>query len=106
MFSTWAPTIIAGIGEPPNTVRDRAVVQIELKRKLSSEKVKPLRERDGADLAILPRKLARFIADNEQRLRDADPAALDVDNDRAKDMWGPVARRRRRSGRGLAEARP
>ena len=89
MFSTWAATVIAGIGEPPNTVRDRAVV-IELKRKLSSEKVKPLRERDGADLAILRRKLARFVADNEQRLRDADPAALAVDNDRAKDMWGAL----------------
>lgn len=86
MFSTWAPTVIAGIGDPPSTVRDRAAV-IELKRKLSSEKVKPLRERDGADLAVLRRKLAQFAADNEQRLRNADPAALAVDNDRAKDMW-------------------
>ena len=49
-----------------------------------------MRERDGADLAILRRKLARFVADNEQRLRDADPAALAVDNDRAKDMWEPL----------------
>ena len=89
MFSTWAPTAIAGIGDPPATVRDRAVV-IDLKRKLSSEKVKPLRERDGADLAVLRRKLARFAADNEQRLRYADPAAVAVDNDRAKDMWDPL----------------
>ena len=114
MFSTWAPTVIAGIGEPPNTVRDRAVV-IDLKRKLSSEKVKPLRERDGADLAILRRKIARFVADNEQRLRDADPAALAVDNDRAKDMWEPLLaiadvaggdwpKRAREAGQALAEA--
>ena len=89
LFSTWAPTTIAGIGDPPSTVRDRAVV-IDLKRKLSSETVRPLRERDGADLAILRRKLARFAADNEQRLRNADPAALAVDNDRAKDMWDPL----------------
>ena len=89
LFSTWAASVIAGIGDPPATVRDRAVV-IELKRKLSSEKVKPLRERDGADLAIFRRKLARFVADNEQRLRGADPEALAVDNDRAKDMWEPL----------------
>ena len=89
LFSTWAASVIAGIGDPPATVRDRAVV-VELKRKLSSEKVKPLRERDGADLAILRRKLARFVADNEQRLRGADPEALAVDNDRAKDMWEPL----------------
>ena len=106
--------LIAGIGEPPATVRDRAVV-IELKRKLSSEKVKPLRERDGADLAILRRKLARFTVDNEQRLRSADPEALAVDNDRAKDMWDPLLavadvgggvwrERARRAGRVLSEA--
>ena len=89
LFSTWAPTVIAGIGDPPSTVRDRAVV-IDLKRKLSSEKVKPLRERDGADLAILRARIARFVNDNEQRLRADAPVALDVDNDRAKDMWEPL----------------
>jgi hypothetical protein len=89
LFSTWAPTVIAGIGEPPSTVRDRAVV-IDLKRKLSSEKVRPLRERDGGDLTILRGKIARFVGDNEVRLRNANPAALAVDNDRAKDMWEPL----------------
>ena len=89
LFSTWAPTVIAGIGDPPSTVRDRAVV-IDLKRKLSSEKVRPLRERDGADLAILRSKIARWVGDNEMRLRAHSPAALDVDNDRAKDMWEPL----------------
>ena len=72
LFSTWAPTVIAGIGDPPSTVRDRAVV-IDLKRKLSSETVRPLRERDGADLAVLERKLARFVADNERDCANAEP---------------------------------
>ena len=89
LFSTWAPTVIAGIGDPPNTVRDRAVV-IDLKRKLSSEKVKPLRERDGADLAILRRKLARFVADNEQRLRERRPRGA---GRRQRSRQGHVGRR-------------
>ena len=112
MFSTWAPTVLAGIGDPAATIRDRAVV-IELKRKLSSETVKPLRERDGGDLVIFRRQLARFVADNEQRLRDVIPAPLAIDNDRAKDMWeqllavaevagGDWPKRAREAGQALA----
>ena len=90
LFSTWAPTVIAGIGDPPATIMDRAV-PVDLKRKLSTETVKPLRERDGGDLAILKRKLARFVADNEDALRRIEPKPpLAVDNDRAKDMWDPL----------------
>jgi putative DNA primase/helicase len=90
LFSTWAPTVIAGIGDPPSTIMDRAVA-IELKRKLSSEAVKPLRERDGVDLVVLARKLARFVADNEDALRRIEPKPpLAVVNDRAKDMWDPL----------------
>ena len=90
MFSTWAPTVIAGIGDPPATVIDRAIV-IDLKRKLSTETVAPLRERDGADLGVLKRKIARFVADNETALRAIEPnPPLPVDNDRARDMWEPL----------------
>jgi Protein of unknown function (DUF3631) len=90
MFSTWAPTVIAGIGDPPATVVDRAIV-IDLKRKLSTETVAPLRERDGADLGELKRKIARFVADKETALREIEPdPPLPVDNDRARDMWEPL----------------
>jgi hypothetical protein len=90
MFSTWAPTVIAGIGDPPATVIDRAIV-IDLKRKLSTEIVAPLRERDGADLGVLKRKIARFVADNETALRAIEPnPPLPVDSDRARDMWEPL----------------
>jgi hypothetical protein len=89
LFSTWAATAIAGIGEPPDTLVDRAV-SLDIKRKTPDEKVKPLRDRDGADLAVLRRKIARFVADNEVRIRKAEPAALGVGNDRAKDMWEPL----------------
>ena len=89
LFSTWAPTFIAGIGKQADTAEDRAVI-IALKRKLSSEKVKQLRAKDGADLIVLARKIARFVADNEIRLRTCEPVALQVENDRAKDVWEPL----------------
>ena len=89
VFSTWAPTAIAGIGKKPDTIEDRAVV-IELKRKLASEQTKPLRDRDGRDLFVLRRKIARWVADNAQRLHEINPPPLDVENDRAKDVWEPL----------------
>jgi putative DNA primase/helicase len=89
IFSTWAPTFIAGIGDQADTAEDRAVIAV-LKRKLPAEKVKPLRGKDGADLIDLARKIARWVADNESRLRAHDPLALDVGNDRAKDVWEPL----------------
>jgi hypothetical protein len=89
LFSTWAPTLIAGIGDQADTAEDRAVIII-LKRKLTTEKVKQLRARDGADLAVLGRKIARFVADNENFLRVHEPEPLDVANDRAKDVFEPL----------------
>ena len=89
LFSTWAPTFIAGIGKQADTAEDRAVI-ITLKRKLSTEKVKQLRAKDGKDLVVLARKIARFVADNEIRLRTYVPAELEIDNDRAKDVWEPL----------------
>jgi Protein of unknown function (DUF3631) len=90
LFSTWAPTVIAGIGKPPATIMDRAV-PVDLKRKLSNEPVRPLRDRDGADLVVLARKIARFVDDNAEMLRKIEPTPpLAVNNDRAKDMWEPL----------------
>jgi Protein of unknown function (DUF3631)/Bifunctional DNA primase/polymerase, N-terminal len=90
LFSTWAPTVIAGIGKPPATIMDRAV-PVDLKRKLSNEPVRPLRDRDGADLVVLARKIARFVDDNAEMLREIEPTPpLAVNNDRAKDMWEPL----------------
>ena len=115
LFSTWAPTAIAGIGKPPPTIMDRSI-PISLKRKLSVESVKPLRDRDGADLVTLGRKVARFVSDNEATLRVIEPQPpLAVDNDRAKDMWEPLLaiadvaggdwpRRAREAGRALVRA--
>jgi Protein of unknown function (DUF3631) len=89
LFSTWAPTFISGIGDQADTAEDRAVIVV-LKRKLATEKTKPLRGKDGADLVVLARKIARWVADNKARLRSIEPVALKVDNDRAKDVWEPL----------------
>ena len=112
LFSTWAPTLISGIGAQADTAEDRAII-ITLKRKLTREKVKQLRARDGEDLHVLARRIARFVADNEDYLRTHVPEALDVNNDRAKDVWEPLLtiaeaaggewpERARKAGRALA----
>ena len=88
-FSTWAPTCVAGIGMVPDTVKDRSVV-IRLLRKPAGEKVRRLRGRDGGDLLALARKAARFVNDNEQAIRSADPASPDALNDRQADAWDPL----------------
>ena len=88
-FSTWAPTCVAGIGMVPDTVKDRSVV-IRLLRKPLDAKVGRLRGRDGGDLLELARKAARFVNDNEQAIRSADPASPGALNDRQADAWDPL----------------
>jgi putative DNA primase/helicase len=88
-FSTWAPQMLAGIGELPDTVRDRSV-EIEMRRKRPDEKVRRLRQRDGADLDILCRKVARWTADKSEVLRDVRPEMPAGLDDRAADAWEPL----------------
>ena len=61
-FSTWTPLALAGIGNLPETVRDRSI-EIEMQRKLTTETVCRLRRRDGADLDKLARRLMRWAKD-------------------------------------------
>ena len=88
-FSTWCPLAVAGIGEVPETVRDRSI-EIEMKRKLTTETVKRLRRRDGADLNEIARKLARWTEDNVNALHAAEPTMPHNLNDRAADAWEPL----------------
>ena len=39
---------------------------------------------------MLARKAARFVSDNEQALRNAEPASPDALNDRQADAWDPL----------------
>jgi putative DNA primase/helicase len=88
-FSTWAPTCVAGIGKMSDTVEDRSVI-IRLERKLRDVKVKRLRGKDGGELIVLARKLARFVSDNELAIRSAEPDVPATLNDRQQDAWTPL----------------
>ena len=88
-FSTWAPQLLSGIGHLPDTVRDRSI-EIEMIRKLQSEKVRRLRRKDGADLDELAQKSARWACDNLEALRNANPAIPIGLDDRAADAWEPL----------------
>ena len=88
-FSCWTPLALAGIGDVPETVRDRSI-EIEMKRKLTTEPVRRLRRRDGADLDEIARKLARWSQDNSDILRTIEPKVPEGLNDRAADAWEPL----------------
>src|SRR5262245_3507577 len=88
-FSTWAPQLLSGIGDLPDTVRDRSI-EIEMLRKRRDEQVKRLRRRDGEDLDALGQKSARWASDNLESLRSARPEMPSGLSDRAADAWEPL----------------
>jgi Protein of unknown function (DUF3631) len=88
-FSTWAPLLLAGIGNLPDTVRDRSI-EIEMVRKRRDEAVRRLRRRDGEDLNVLARKSARWVNDNVEKLESAAPIIPKGLSDRAADAWEPL----------------
>jgi hypothetical protein len=88
-FSTWCPMLLAGIGKVPDTVADRSI-SIEMVRKRADEKVKRLRRSDGPELWDIGRKAARWVADNLNSLRLANPDTPEQLHDRAADAWSPL----------------
>jgi putative DNA primase/helicase len=87
-FSTWAPKAIATIHTLADTLKDRAVV-VRLQRKPPGATVERLRRRDNADFAGLRSQVARWAADNFDKLVDPNPNMPDL-NDRAADNWRPL----------------
>jgi putative DNA primase/helicase len=85
-FSIWCPQILAGIGRVVETVADRAF-HVRLKRKLRSESVARLRERDAGPLWELRSQAARWVNDNLDALGRCDPEECAKINDRANDAW-------------------
>ena len=90
LFSTWAPKAIALIGTLADTLKDRSVV-IPMRRRAPDETVEPVRaDRIPAELAPLRRKVARWVADSADVLRNADPDVPPELDDRAADNWRPL----------------
>jgi putative DNA primase/helicase len=88
-FATWAAVALAAIGEIHDTLADRSVV-IRMKRRTPDESVAPLRRKHVAELDHLPRKCARWAADNNARLAGLEVEAPPELNDRAADNWEPL----------------
>jgi hypothetical protein len=88
-FATWAAVALAAVGEIHDTLADRSVV-IRMKRRTADESVAPLRRKHIAALDHLPRKCARWAADNNARLVGMEVEAPPELNDRAADNWEPL----------------
>ena len=87
-FSTHTPVAIAMIGKMPGTLADRSI-PIRLQRRRSDEAVQSFRCDRAGDLDQLSSMAARWVADNEARIQEADP---DMDGlfNRDADNWRPL----------------
>jgi hypothetical protein len=91
-FSTFGAKAIAGIGELPGTISDRAI-QVELRRRTSDEPCARWRERDGHVEAMPLREyLIEWAGDDSiiKALREARPALPPGLDDRKADVWEPL----------------
>jgi uncharacterized protein DUF3631 len=88
-FGTWAPKAVALIGRLHPTLASRAI-HIELRRKSASESIKPLRSDRLEHLEPLRRQAARWVVDNANRLRWADPVMPPTFLNRVADNWRPL----------------
>ena len=89
-FAVFGPKLLAGIGLPPPTVRDRSFV-IEMRRKKRTEAVSRFRRRDVEALAApLRERLERWAEAAVDGLRDARPELPEKLGDRAQDGAEPL----------------
>lgn len=87
-FQTFAPAIMAGIGNMPDTIVDRAV-NIRVRRRKNTETVEPYRIRlHEPELLEIRQALTEWIQGNEDQLRDVIPE--NPLEDRAADLWEPL----------------
>ena len=89
-FPVFGPKAIAGIGQLPDTVADRAIA-ITLKRRAPNEPVKRFRWRDAEEEARELRDAAALWASgNTAALAEARPDLPPELDDRAADVWEPL----------------
>jgi hypothetical protein len=89
-FKTFSAKAIAGIGNLPDTVADRAIA-IKLRRRKADEACGRWREREGhQEAAPLREALAAAVAPTVDRLRDANPELPPELSDRQADVWEPL----------------
>ncbi len=88
-FNTFGAKLLAGIGDQPETVMDRAVI-LKLRRKRPGERVELLRNTPATRFEELHRKLKRFAADHSKTIANANPVIPASLNDREQDNWEPL----------------
>lgn len=87
-IATFAMAALAGIGQMPDTIEDRAVV-IRMRRRAPGESVAPYRHRrDGPQLRQLANDLNEWLRGNLDTLEKAAPV-MPLE-DRAADTWEPL----------------
>jgi hypothetical protein len=88
-FPVFGPAALAAIGRLADTIQGRSI-KVLMKRATRTEEPKPLgpaAEREAAELAS---QCARWVADNTDTLRDADPALPGSLFNRSADNWRPL----------------
>ena len=89
-FSVFCPKAIAGIGELPDTIADRAI-PVRLKRKARSESAERFRRRDAEPEAEgLFMNASAWAEQAGPTLAEARPELPEALDDRAQDAWEPL----------------
>jgi Protein of unknown function (DUF3631) len=86
-FPAFAPVALAGIGELPETILDRAVV-IRMRRRAPDEQVTPFRLRKVKPRAeSLRERMAAWAQSHREQLTEAEPEMPAGITDRPADVW-------------------
>jgi putative DNA primase/helicase len=89
LFRVYTPAVLCGIGTLPGTLHDRSIV-VKLERAKAGELSARFDSRRTDKEKELCRKLARFCADNRERLQAIDPQLPDDVFNRLADNWRPL----------------
>ena len=87
-FTTYAMAALAGIGQMPDTITDRAV-NVTMRRRAAGETIHPYRaRRDRPALHVLRDRTSKWVTSNLDALKVADPV-MPLE-DRAADNWASL----------------
>jgi putative DNA primase/helicase len=88
-FKAYTPAVLCGIGALPGTLHDRSIV-VRLERAKPGELRTRFDPRHTEKESELCRKLARWCADNRQRIQKVDPRLPNGVFNRLADNWRPL----------------
>ena len=89
-FSTWAPKAFTAIGSLPDTVEDRSLRIVMLRKPADVKKDRARRRALRAAGDPLASRCARWADDNALALRTMEEPELEALHDRAADNWAPL----------------